>query len=90
MTKYRQYHSSEHLQTKYLANALIKFCALHDMERAEEHYCGIGMGKGVHFGSTLAYLRSIKPSEFNIKSILEDVLAASSGTAERIHSINHK
>ena len=70
-----------------VANAIIKSFALGELERAESHYCGKGMGEGVHFGATLAYIRSLKPDQFANKALCENVLAAANWTAERIHSV---
>ena len=71
-----------------LANAMIKRMASLEMERADEHYCGKGMGNGVHFWATLSHLRSLTPEQFATRSLLENILAASNWTADRIHSIS--
>ena len=70
-----------------VANVIIKSFALIELERAQTHYCGKGMGNGVHFGATLPYIRNLKPNQFANKALCENILSASNWTAERIHSI---
>ena len=71
-----------------VASALIKAYADLDMLRAQNHYNGKGMGNGVHFNATLSLLRSLKPTQFADRSLLENILSAATWTADRIHSIN--
>ena len=71
-----------------VANTIIKSYADLDLERAQAHYCGKGMGQGVHFPATLGLIRTFKASNYAEKCLLENILSASCWTAERIHSIN--
>ena len=71
-----------------VASNIISSSTKLDLVRAESDYNGKGMGNGVHFGATLALLRSLKPSQYSSKCLLENVLSASNWIADRIHGIN--
>ena len=68
-----------------VAAAINRDLFLKELDRAQHHYNGKGIGAGIHIDATLAVLRNLNNDNYASKCLLETVLSAATWPNERIH-----
>ena len=70
-----------------VAAAIIKDLLLIDLQRAADHYNGLGLQNGIHYNATSALLRKFKHKDHAYTSLLETIISGATWPASRINEI---